>query len=1485
MRSIINPRYLYGRFNKQTSGLVEWAGWDKVPVRLAAALVIALFFGLAIATPLSLGWQAVFGAGVFAFTLYIRRYAGTLVTLMMIGASAIASLRYLYWRFTETLPSESMIDMLFAYVLVAAECYALLVLLLGYVQTLWPLRRKPVPLPQDMSQWPTVDVFIPTYNEPLKVVKPAVLAAKAMDWPKEKLNIYILDDGAREEFREFAEAAGVVHLTRENNLHAKAGNINAALPKTSGDYIAFFDCDHIPTRAFLQLTMGWFLRDPKLALVQTPHHFLSPDPFERNLGIFRRVPNEGELFYGVIQDGNDLWNAAFFCGSCAVIKRQALTDIGGMAVDTVTEDAHTSLMMQRLGYNTAYISIPLAAGLATESLSAHIKQRIRWARGMAQILRLDNPFLGKGLKFGQRLCYGNAILHFFYGLPRIVFLVAPLSYLYFGAHIIHAAAITILAYALPHLAHATLTNSRIQGAHRHSFWAEVYEATLAWYILRPTLAALFSPRTGAFNVTAKGGLVEHEYFDWSISRPFVVIFLLNVFGLLIGIGRLLWWNTYETDTVILNLSWTVYNLIILGATLAVARESRQVRSNHRIPLQIRAAVRLSDGTLLSGETTDCSEGGVALHIPNGASLAPGNTVEVALFRGEQGALFPAEVVSTRNEAVALKFAPLTIEQESALVQLTLSRADAWVNWAAERDEDHPARGMKEIFMFGIQGIVRMFSAIRFGRKERLQAAVVLAAMVCALAAVPHSADARTMPVVRDPAPQGIQKVYRLSFKQLGINHPMQLRGVESEVGIPFSIRADEVVTSAVVKIDHAFSPALIPELSHLKVLLNEQMMGVIPVTKESMAGAVTTTVALDPRAFTDYNRVNLKFIGHYTRDCEDPVHSALWAQISNNSVLEITVSKVVQQNDLAMLPAPFFDKRDVNRPDIAFVFGHSLGANALHASGTIASWFGALSGYRGVHFHAQVGSLPDGQAVVFATPRDAIAGLSLPEIKGPTIAMTAHPSVSKAKLLLILGRNDDELKIAAQALALGKVALSGSTALVGNFQESARKPYDAPNWIPTDRPVKFSELVQADKLQVNGLFPDVIRLPFQMAPDLLITSKHGVPVELRYRYTPRPTAGKATLNISANDRFVEAVPLQATGQESLLGKWVRRLIGDSGPAQEVRETGSEATRPVTKFAKSVDAKSLRVPGYYFTGRNLLQFHYYFDYDKQGLCKDGLLDNSVGAVDGDSTIDFSGYHHYAALPSLAMFANSGFPFTRMADLSESAVVLPDTLDMPTIETYLVLMAKMGEATGYPATRMTLTNAANTTALTNKDLLVIGSAAQQPLVANWSARLPLAFENGSHKLQLPGAFHRMISHWEGRDLDGQSRKAGDMLVSMPQASVGTMMQIESPFSKGRAAVVVTADRSDLLPGVVKPLFEPSALAGYQGDLVLLRGEVPEGFTVGPTFHVGSLPITARIQHWLETMPLLLVLLAALGSLLLAVLLYRAMRNKTRSRLEQQ
>jgi cellulose synthase (UDP-forming) len=167
---------------------------------------------------------------------------------------------------------------------VLAEVYAFAILFLGYLQTMWPLRRTPVPLPEDHG---AVAGGRSAYSDLQRAAERGAytaLAAMNIDWPADKLNVYILDDGKREEFRAFAEEAGIGYMTRDDNKHAKAGNINRALKRLDAPFVAIFDSDHVPTRSFLQVTMGWFGRDAKLGMLQTPHHFYSPDPFERNLG-------------------------------------------------------------------------------------------------------------------------------------------------------------------------------------------------------------------------------------------------------------------------------------------------------------------------------------------------------------------------------------------------------------------------------------------------------------------------------------------------------------------------------------------------------------------------------------------------------------------------------------------------------------------------------------------------------------------------------------------------------------------------------------------------------------------------------------------------------------------------------------------------------------------------------------------------------------------------------------------------------------------------------------------------------------------------------------------------------------------------------------------------------------------------------------------------------------------------------------------------
>ncbi|HAR80261.1 MAG TPA: cellulose synthase catalytic subunit (UDP-forming), partial [Succinivibrionaceae bacterium] len=510
------------------------------------------------------------------------------ISLMLILVSVMVSTRYMYFRVTQTLEFHSWIEVVIGYLLFLSEVYIYIILLLSSFQVAWSLKRKIVPMPEDVSKWPTVDVYIPTYNEPLSVVRDTVLAAQCLDYPRDKLKIYLLDDGRRKEFATFATSANVGYITRTNNDHAKAGNLNHAMTMTDGELIAIFDCDHICTKIFLQATVGAFIKDKRLALMQTPHHFYSPDPIERNLYLGRNIPTENELFYGPVQRGNDNWNATFFCGSCAVIRRKALDEIKGFAVETVTEDAHTALKLQRRGWKTGYLDQILAGGLATEKLVLHIIQRNRWARGMIQIFRMDNPLLGKGLSFPQRLCYLSAMMYFLFALPRVIFLLVPLVYLIFGLSVVHGSAALLFAYALPHLFMSFYASSRLNGRYRYSFWGEIYDILLSFPLVIPTILVLLSPKHGKFNVTDKGQTVDKAFFDARSVRAHCITAFLLVFGIVFSFVKYFLPEYFEVqlDSVLLNVAWATYNLILLIAAICVARETPNKRKSQRLEIEV-----------------------------------------------------------------------------------------------------------------------------------------------------------------------------------------------------------------------------------------------------------------------------------------------------------------------------------------------------------------------------------------------------------------------------------------------------------------------------------------------------------------------------------------------------------------------------------------------------------------------------------------------------------------------------------------------------------------------------------------------------------------------------------------------------------------------------------------------------------------------------------------------------------------------------------
>lgn len=1247
---------------------------------VSVTLLGAVLLAMVASVPLPPEQQLIFGIGTGLVFLICNRFKSHGITIFLAILSCGISLRYIFWRLTATLNFNTAPEFVFGYALLAAELYAVIVLVLGYVQTVWPLQRKPVPLPEDPATWPTVDVFIPTYNESLDIVRTTVLGAINIDWPRDKLRIHLLDDGKREEFRRFAEACGISYITRKDNKHAKAGNLNNALAQTDGEFIAVFDSDHIPNRAFLQFTLGWMLKDPRIAMVQTPHHFYSPDPFQRNLAAGTRVPPEGNLFYGLIQDGNDFWNASFFCGSCGVLRRSALNEIGGFAAETVTEDCHTMLKLHRRGWKSAYLALPLASGLATERLILHIGQRVRWARGMIQIFRRDNPLFGPGLTLGQRICYLQAMLHFFFGVPRVIFLIAPLFYLLLNQNVFAAPPMAVFAYAAPHIFHAIATNSRLQKHWRYSFWSEIYETVLAFFVARVALVTLLFPKRGKFNVTEKGGTLEYGYFDLSASYPSFIFAVLLGLGVLRGVGQLVFIqnDTMTFHALLMNSIWAGFELLVVLAALAVAREFRQVRSRARVQAQLPTVVYLPHGYVTNGITRDLSQTGAAVAVAQPDLLAVGDVVDVEYTIAGEPLILTAEVKRKEGGEIGVEYLFATLADEAKAARVTFGRADAWADWDAY-PQDHPLRSLWHVVV-SIAGLFRRENGNGTAPKRRRRwRAVRGAAAAMAASALLQTAPSEplhaqtteksitvrpvpltppklniTVPEAGSPsepplppetkngaavsagaagsspagmstapatstAPAALQAAGPLAatetpekgirhvvytLRQLGAAGPLQLRGTSELQGVQFGIRQDEVVVAAQLTLSGAMSPSLIPEFSNVTVTLNEQYIGTLPADAQHTRFA-DVVMPINPAFFQDNNRLNFRFTGRYTRDCNDPLSGLLWSTIYDNSTLTLTLQRLPPNRDLASLPLPFFDWHERLKLSLPFVLSATASNQTHDAAGIIASWFGKLADYRMATFPVLREPPAEGNAVLIGTPEELPKNVALPAIEGPTLALIANPNDPYGSLLLVSGRSGGDLLAAAVTLALGSQTLGGPAATVSAPEIKPRKPYDAPHWVGTDRPVRFGELVNAAELQRVGYVPEPIRIPFRTSPDLYTWRSLPFTAEIHYNVPPGPILDLATsrLDVSVNNIYLASYPLaRIPSLFTRLEQW----LGFAAYGNDVR---------------------VAVPPYDVFGQNELEFYFDTRPLHRGDCV-AIPSPPPVSISPDSTLDLSRAYHIA-----------------------------------------------------------------------------------------------------------------------------------------------------------------------------------------------------------------------------------------------------------------
>jgi len=705
----------------------------------------------------------------------------------------------------------------------------------------------------------------------------------------------------------------------------------------------------------------------------------------------------------------------------------------------------------------------------------------------------------------------------------------------------------------------------------------------------------------------------------------------------------------------------------------------------------------------------------------------------------------------------------------------------------------------------------------------------------------------------------------VTFRQLGTQFPLQLRGIDGRNGVGFSVQADQIVTAAQVRLLYSYSPSMLPEISQLNVMVNEEVVASLPVNPADGGKILEAVVDIPARLITDFNRLNMQLIGHYTLECEDPVHSSLWANISNDSELRLSIQSLAMQNDLAQLPLPFFDRRNVRRLQLPFVFVGQPAGETLEAAGVVASWFGSQADYRGAIFPVRLSSIPaSGHAIVIMQGNQRLPGMTEPAASGPGVAIMQNPNDPRGKLLVVSGRDSNELRTAALALTVGNQTLSGDRAIIHRVAELIpRKPYDAPNWLRSDRPVELGELVDSQELNVSGFTPRTIRVPLRVPPDLFGWRERGIELDLKYRYTPPEHRNGSVLNIDVGGQFVRTLQLDHVPPmaESQIGRLAAGYLPD--PARQHNE-------------------QLHLPLYMLPSQSQLQFRYSYTVPG-GECISALPDSIRASVQPDSTLDISKLQHFMAMPDLAAFGTAGFPFTRMADLSETAVVLPDNASATDYAVYLTLMGRMGSASGYPATGVSVVQANQVSAVANKDLLVIASGANQPLVNEWSDVIPFGRQGDSREFKVSDMVYRAVS-WLKPGLIGNEQPGRAQVALATRGSDAILAGFESPLASKRSVVLLSGDRPESLYAALDTLMDTDKdlVSRVQGSLVVIRGDQVNSLAAEQSYYIGRLDPITYARWFLGHKPLLLFGVAALAAVLLALILYLVLRARARRRL---
>ncbi len=562
----------------------------------------------------------------------------SVIHISVLVISMFFTVLYLVWRIKYSIPYE------WGILPVTANILLLIVEILGFAESLALYRNlmgmKDYPLPViDKNEYPDVDIFIATYNEPTELLRKTINGCNHLEYPdKSKVHIWLCDDNRRPEMRKLAEEMGIGYFDRPDNKGAKAGNLNNALSHTSAPYVVTFDADMIPMSHFLMRTIPYFVDAKKktegkkgLGLLQTPQCFYEPDIFQYALYSEKNAPNEQDFFYRTVEVAKTTSNSVIYGGSNTVLAREALDEIGGFYTGSITEDFATGMLIEGAGYISLALPEPMASGTTPKTYKEHIQQRRRWGRGVVSTAKQLKLFSQKGLSLSQKLSYFSSVIYWYSPVKCLTYLLSPLLFAVFMIPVFKCGWMDLLIYWLPMFIMQDVTLRVFSGNAVSLKWSGIYEMSVMPHLIGPLVLETFGFSSSVFDVTDKSSKRVKGRSDRKLSIPFYIFITLSLIGIVRSIYLLILRRSFGIIVLLFWLTRNVYYLV-MALFLLDGRdgESGNVKVVDAELSSIQSAEGSGDAPTAYGVTTLMTENTVKLFIDEPTDLKIGNRVNICI---------------------------------------------------------------------------------------------------------------------------------------------------------------------------------------------------------------------------------------------------------------------------------------------------------------------------------------------------------------------------------------------------------------------------------------------------------------------------------------------------------------------------------------------------------------------------------------------------------------------------------------------------------------------------------------------------------------------------------------------------------------------------------------------------------------------------------------------------------------------------------------